>query len=370
MTYQLITQDAALAEACEYFSRCEHISVDTEFKRETSYYPKPCLIQIAGNNRTVCIDPFEITDFSPLKTLLCNEKVTKVFHAARQDMEVFQILVDCLPTPVFDTQIAAALLGETHQIGYSALVKAFFDIELDKTLTRTDWEKRPLSEKELNYAANDVEYLEKIFETQKQQLIEKKRMPWLEEEVSTLFHDNVYVDSLIKVWKKISRSAKFSQEQRNILYALNQWREQEASQRDRARQFVISNDVLVELALKQPKNLNELKQVDNIPNPVLNRYSDELLKIINSDETQQFDIPEEETRYQLTPEEKSILKKMKAELHRTAEDLKIEESLLCNRKSLEQLIRSEPQNKLLNGWRYEIIGQKLEKILRDNEQRY
>ena len=363
MTYQLITTNTELNNACQFFSTLEHIAVDTEFKRETSYYPKPCLIQIAGGDKTVCIDPFDITDFSSLKQLLCGDDTLKIFHAGRQDMEVFQQIINCIPEPVFDTQIAAALLGFPNQIGYSTLVNELLQIELDKSLTRTDWEKRPLSEDELEYAANDVIYLEKIFKIQHEQLDKKQRLDWLYEEIDTIFHEDSYSDSLEKVWKKISRSAKFQEEQQKILYALNQWRENEAQTRDRARQFIISNEILTSIALNQPRNLNELKQINNIPGPVINRYSDELLKLVNGESTQELIIPDDNTYFRLSPEEQALLKQIKGEVQQTAKTLNIDDTFICNKKTMEKLVRGNKNTRLFTGWRYEVIGKKLEQLV-------
>lgn len=362
MNFDLITNDEELAECCEFFNTCEQLAIDTEFKRETTYYPKPCLVQIAGNQRTVLVDPFNIQNFAPLKALFLNESITKILHAGRQDMEVFQLMLSCLPTPVFDTQIAASLLGMPNQVGYSSLVKAFFEIELDKTLTRTDWEKRPLKQDELNYAANDVEYLETIYQKQKEELEKLGRFTWLTEDVNQQLHENLDDDALEKVWKKISRNPKLDQSQRNILFSLNQWREKEAINRDRARQFILSNDVLIGLAFKQPSTLTELKNVDRIPKPAIHRYSEKLLEIINSEETQLLNIPED-TQNRLSPEESDLFKKLKSKVQEVAKELKIEDTLICNRKTLESLARGNTDNKLLQGWRYEVVGQQLEPLL-------
>ncbi|MDX1811349.1 MAG: ribonuclease D [Gammaproteobacteria bacterium] len=363
--FELITTETQLNEICEQFKASKQLALDTEFKRETSYYPIPCLIQIAAEQKTVLIDPFPIEDFTALKKLLCDNSSCKILHSGRQDLEVFHLLFDCIPSPIFDTQIAAALLGKAHQIGYSALVNEYFNVELDKTLTRTDWEKRPLSEKELIYAANDVKFLEVLYQRQAEELEQKNRLNWLREEVEFLFHETMHDDSLEKVWKKISRSYKFNSKQRNILFALNQWREQEARTRNRARQFIISNEVLMSLAISAPQTTSTLNDIDKIPAPVVRRYGDILLDIINSQETQALNI-EEDNIGRLSPEENTLAKALKKIIKQVASELDIEDNILCNRKTLEATARGNYSTRLFSGWRYEVIGKQLEDYIQSH----
>ncbi len=363
MEYQFITSSEELAEACHFFLSCKLLAVDTEFKRETTYFPKPCLIQLAGGKRIVCIDPFNIEDLQPLRDLLCSEKILKILHAGRQDIEVFHQLLDCSLTPIFDTQIAAGFAGYSSQIGYSALVNSLFGIELDKSLTRTDWEKRPLSTEQLDYAAADVEHLEEIYNILRAQLIETSRLEWLQEDIEAIFHDNIYQESQDKVWSKMCHSAKLDQSQRATLYALNHWRENEAKTRDRARQFVISNEILTKIAIQRPQDLNQLTLTDGIPQPVINRYSSDILNIINDDANTMLNIPDVQPYERLNPEQSTLLKKMKSEVNAVAAELNIENSMLCNKKTLENLIRNESSTKLFDSWRYAIIGKRLQTIM-------
>ena len=302
MAFNLITDNNELADICNFYKNCDQLALDTEFKRETSFYPIPCLIQVEGGNKTSLIDPLEITDFSALTSLLTDSSITKILHASRQDLEVFQTLLNITPTGVFDTQIAAALLGEPNQIGYSTLVHLFFNIELDKTLTRTDWEKRPLTEEELIYAANDVKYLNRIFQVQKEKLDKLNRLSWLEEEVNNMIIESNKEDSLDKVWNKISHSAKLNAQQRNIAFALNQWRENQAILRNRARQFIINNEVLLGIALSHPSDTSELNRINKISKAFVKRYGEEILELIHAEDTLNLEIPEL-AQQRLTPEE-------------------------------------------------------------------
>ena len=364
MAFNLITGNSELADICNFYKNCNQLALDTEFKRETSYYPIPCLVQIEGGNQISLIDPLHITDFSPLTTLLADTHIVKILHASRQDLEVFQVLLNSTPTSIFDTQIAAALLGDPNQIGYSTLVQQFFDIELDKTLTRTDWEKRPLSDKELVYAANDVKYLNHIFQIQSEKLDKLNRLSWLEEEVNNMIVDSNGDDALDKVWKKISRSARLNAQQRNVAFALNQWRENQAIKRNRARQFIISNEVLMGIAFHQPNNISELNQISKIPKPFIKRYSEEILELIHAEDTRNLNIPDS-TQQKLTPEENELLKILKSTVQQVAAELKIDESFVCNRKSLETLARGNIDNKVMQGWRKNNIGDQLLNIVQN-----
>ena len=152
-----------LALACDQFRLSPFLCVDTEFHRETTYYPELALIQISNGQQTICVDPLALKQLQPLLALLNNPEITKVFHASQQDMEIFHHQFDVLPSPVFDTQIAAGLLGYGEQIGYAALIKTLLNVEVDKSQTRTDWLKRPLNHRQIQYAASDVYYLAKAY---------------------------------------------------------------------------------------------------------------------------------------------------------------------------------------------------------------
>ncbi|MBD3669210.1 MAG: ribonuclease D, partial [Gammaproteobacteria bacterium] len=177
MSYIYVDTQATLDELCAQLSGSQWLTLDTEFIREETYYPQLCLIQIGNDDVIACVDPIALDDLSPLLDLLYRDDITKVLHAARQDMEIFHKLRGHPPGNLFDTQIAATLLGQGDQIGYGNLVKAMLDVELDKAHSRTDWSKRPLSPEQLEYAADDVRYLRDIYKQQLTQLKQMNRLP-------------------------------------------------------------------------------------------------------------------------------------------------------------------------------------------------
>ncbi|MDH5257202.1 MAG: HRDC domain-containing protein, partial [Gammaproteobacteria bacterium] len=255
MTYTLITSTEQLESACHQLSQHQVIAVDTEFKRETTYFPIPCLFQLASTESTICIDPFQIDNLAPLGDLLSNKSIIKIFHAGRQDLEIFYYLFKQLPAPIFDTQIAAAILGFPSQVGYAKLVSDYMGIELDKSLTRADWEKRPLPEKQLEYAANDVIYLLQVYDKQIEALKDTGRLDWPDADCEALLDESLYRPDPLSAWTKMRNYNYFTSQERAVASAICQWREELAIERNRPRKFIFDNPVISELSTHQPVTL-------------------------------------------------------------------------------------------------------------------
>ena len=201
----LITDNRSLASACDRLSNEVYLSVDTEFMREKTYYPKLCLIQISGEKEAIAIDAISPNiNLEPVFQLLNDPTIIKVFHACRQDMEIFFHLTENTPTPVFDTQIAAMVCGYGDAISYDKLVKQLLDIEIDKSSRFTDWSQRPLSNSQLKYALSDVTHLRKIYEKLKKQLRESGRESWLVEELDFVTSRTTYINNTCAIFNKVS----------------------------------------------------------------------------------------------------------------------------------------------------------------------
>lgn len=357
MEIQLITNNEDLKAICQQASKSDVIAVDTEFKRETTYYPKACLIQIATKDLTACIDPFEISDFEPLKAILYSPDITKIFHAGRQDLEIFYFLFDKIPTPIFDTQIAATLLGFADQVGYGNLTKKMLNIELDKSLTRADWEKRPMSKKQIEYAANDVIYLLKIYHLQIQQLKETERLNWLKKDFDFLSNENLYKPSPNDAWKKIKNYNRMNKVQRCIVYKISQWREEVALKRNRPRTFIIKNQSIIDIANQKPTNLNELEEIRDIHPNLIKRDGQKLIELIEKASTmQESDCPHAKKPIILNSDQTLLLSSLQTVIQLNAKKHKIDSSYLCTKKELEKVILHEEDAALLHGWRYELAG--------------
>ena len=208
MTVLYIDSDAALTQFCSEIQHSKWLAIDTEFLREKTYYPQLCLIQIANDDTIACVDPIAIKDLTPLLDLLYQPDITLVFHAARQDLELLYLLKNSLPPNLFDTQLAATILGDGDQIGYGNLVKQRLDVSLDKAHSRADWTQRPLSPEQLEYAADDVRYLRELYHQMSADLEKQQRTEWLKEDFAALSNADNYVADPETIWRKIRGAGK------------------------------------------------------------------------------------------------------------------------------------------------------------------
>lgn len=270
-------------EVCDQLRGCEWLAVDTEFERVNTYYPELCLVQVAGDNGLVAvIDPLAIHDPELLYGLLYDPGITGVFHAARQDFELFYHLKGELPAPLFDTQIAASLLGYESQIGYANLVREILDVDLAKTQTRTDWKRRPLSDKQLQYAADDVIHLARLYERLQTRLMESELMTKMEEQCRLLYRPELYVPDPESMWKKIKirEAQKFSGASLAVFKRLAAWREITARRKNLPRKWVLKDHELVAIARELPADRNTLARLEGIDARVVKRYGEELAGIV------------------------------------------------------------------------------------------
>lgn len=245
---QVIKSTQALATFCKDASRYDFVTVDTEFLRETTYWPKLCLIQAATPDRAVIIDPLTNgIDLSPFAELLADDHVTKVFHAARQDIEIFVKLFGEVPAPMFDTQIAASVCGHGDSVSYDNLVRAIVGEQVDKSSRFTDWSARPLSEKQLTYALADVTHLRDIYATLRSEIEKARRWNWVEDEMAVLQSIDTYLIQPDDAWKRLKMKVSKPRDLA-ALQALAAWRERKAQGNDQPRGRIIKDDALYELA--------------------------------------------------------------------------------------------------------------------------
>lgn len=259
-----ITSTEALAAFCEAAAHCDYVTVDTEFLRERTYFSKLCLIQLAmpgeGPETACLVDPLtKDISLDPLYTLFRDTSVVKVFHAARQDLEIFYIDGQVFPEPLFDTQVAAMVCGFGEQVGYETLVKKIAKTSLDKTSRFTDWSRRPLTDAQKTYALADVTHLRQIYEFLAEKLDESGRSRWVREELAVLTSPDTYMVTPEQAWRRVktrTNSPKFL----SIVRSLAAFRETYAQGRDIPRNRVFKDDALVELASNKPKSLEDLSR--------------------------------------------------------------------------------------------------------------
>lgn len=369
MDIQYIKHPEQLAPLCELISREPWIALDTEFLREKTYYPKFCLLQIAAPGWVACVDPLAIPDLSPLLTSIYNPAITKVLHSCRQDLEIFFQITGRVPEPIFDTQIAAPLLGFQENPGYAMLVSSFLNINLNKAHTRTDWSVRPLSEDQIQYAADDVIYLCKIYNLMCEQLSQLGRLDWLDSDFALLNDPELYQLSPENAWLKIRGKNKLTGRQLSILQSLTEWRERTAQNENKPRNWLFPDDMLLELAKLQPVTLSDLAKIRNINERSVNRYGKVLCELI--DEARQRPpkpLKEKDQPAKKTQHHEAVLDVMSAVVRIRAEENSLNPIILATRKELEQLLFGDENCPLLQGWRHNMAGRELQGLLQGDYQ--
>ncbi len=360
MTIQYINHADQLPALCEQISREPWIALDTEFLREKTYYPKFCLLQIAAPGWVACVDPLAIADLGALFAAIYNPAITKVLHSCRQDLEIFYQLTGRIPEPIFDTQIAAPLLGFQENPGYAMLVSSFLNINLNKAHTRTDWSARPLSEDQIQYAADDVIYLCKIYTMMCEQLDKLGRLNWLDSDFALLNDPELYQLSPENAWLRMRGKNKLTGRQLSILQSLSEWRERTAQSENKPRNWLFPDDMLMELAKLQPITLSDLAKIRNINERSVNRYGKVICELIDkARQTPPKPLKEKARPCKKTQQHEAIIDVLSAVVRLRAEENSLNPVILATRKELEQLLFGEEDCPLLHGWRYNMAGKEL-----------
>ncbi|MBE0437716.1 MAG: ribonuclease D [Methylomicrobium sp.] len=365
---QYIDTPQKLDELCRQITKEPWLALDTEFLREKTYYPKFCLLQIATPEWVACVDPIALDDLGALFEVIYNPKIIKVFHSCRQDLEIFYQLTGKIPQPIFDTQIAAPLLGYQENPGYAMLVSSFLNINLSKAHTRTDWTVRPLSQAQLQYAADDVIYLCQIYQTMLKKLAELNRLDWLESDFAMLNDPELYDISPKNAWLKIRGKNKLTGKQLSIVQTLAEWREQTAQKEDRPRNWLLRDDMMFELAKQQPGTVEEMLKVHNINERMVNKHGKVLCQLIN-EAKQRPPIPLNENGRspKKTQQQEAILDILTALVRIRADENSLNPAILADRKALELLLFEDPESLLLKGWRHAMAGRELLGLLKGEQ---
>lgn len=352
----LLESAAQLSAAEKSWKGNRVLGIDTEFVRERTYRAALGLVQISDGETAWLVDPVALDDLEPLKRLLQDPGITKVLHSSSEDLEVLFQSTGALPAPMIDTQVACALLGQPLQMGYHSTVKWLFDIEVDKEQTRSNWCKRPLSDRQLHYAAMDVVLLPEMVERLKPRLDEAGRWDWLQEDIERMQAAACQNIDPAKVYLRFASAGRLDETSLRTLRALAAWRENVAIQRNLARGFVISDAGLLNLARSRPESAEAASSIEGIHPRALQRYSSQIIKAINQGITDRSPI------YQPEPfdaNQNRQIKEMRALVQHKASELDIEPALLASRKELERLIRAqdsgEPIPERFQGWRKAII---------------
>ncbi len=363
MDHLYIDTPEALAELCSELRREEWLALDTEFLREQSYRPRLCLIQVANSHVIACVDPLAL-DIEPLLDVLYEPGITKVLHAAGQDLEIFTTLCGTPPAPIFDTQIAATVLGQGEQVGYGALVQTVLGLQLEKTQARTDWCRRPLNEEQLNYAADDVRHLREVFHAQRRQLQELGRDEWLTEDFAELSNPARYTVEPEKAWRKVKGASRLKPAQLAVLQQLAAWREQRAVQLDKPRRWILKDDPLLDLARQQPKTQDKMSHIRGLDAGLLKRSGNELLDLIEKAQaTPREAWPSLPKGPRLSPAQEPLVDLGMALLRERCREQNISPGAVGSRKEIEALLHGEDSElPLLHGWRRAVAGETLQRL--------
>ncbi len=360
-----IDSSSQLEALCQQIRGSKWLALDTEFVREKSYYAKLCLLQLCNGEVAACVDPLAISDPGPLLDVLCDRDMVKVFHAGYQDLEIFHHSWRFLPAPVFDTQLAAALLGLGDQVGYGALVQQLLNHPLEKGHARTDWARRPLEPEQIRYALDDVIYLGEVYLKLLAELQAQGRETWLEEDFAELSTPSFYTIDPDTMWQRIKGRQYLKGVQLAVLKTLAAWRETEAEKANRPRRWILKDEVLVELARRQPEKEEDLEKIRGLEPNVRNRRGPTLLKLIADARTLPKEHwPREKAKpLRLTPNQEAVTDLMMCCLRLQANRKQITPSALASRKELERLVAGDRDVGVLHGWRNMVAGKLLMDVL-------
>ena len=363
--YLFINTPQALENLCDRLQGESWLAVDTEFLRESTYFPKLCLLQIATPQCVACIDVLALPELEPLVRLLYDQNITKVMHAARQDLEIFYHLRGALPQPVFDTQLAALLLGHAEQMSYAALVEALLDIHLNKAHTRADWSHRPLGAAQLHYAADDVRYLAQLYPMLRDKLEKMGRLSWLADDFAALTDPSQYVRSPKQAWLRVRGSQQLRGHRLATLQALAAWREQTARADDQPRNWLLRDENLLDLAKMQPVDKTALLRIRGINSHVIHKYGEDVLTIIEESKAHKpAPLPDEYAFSRLPVGQESIVELLLASVSVIGEQNTLNPSIIATRKELERLVQGDQTVHVLQGWRRKLAGETLLALLR------
>ncbi len=354
-----------LKDFCAQLEKQPFIAVDTEFLREKTYRSVLCLVQVAAPDESLsaCIDPLATNmDLSPLLKIMNDPKILKVFHSARQDLEIFYDLMGCVPAPLFDTQVGAMVCGLGDCVSYQSVVNHYLGIDLDKSSRVTDWSFRPLSEKQLSYALADVTYLVKVYEKMTAELSEKKRQGWVIDEMQALCDPALYEVRPMDAWQRL-KPASTSSDYLAVLQAISAWREQQAADLNKPRRHIMRDEMVLDLAALAPTSVEDFARLrskgaisGNSP------LAQEIIAIVKRALMLPEDMrPHFEREKSLTPDQHTIKEMLRLLLSVISTDIGVAPRIIASGEDLEHMARDDNADiPAMKGWRFEVFGQKAE----------
>lgn len=369
--YQIITQVEQLEQVCEKAQAFDVVMLDTEFVRTRTYFPQLGLIQLYDGENLSLIDPVAIDDMSALKALLQDTSVLKVLHACGEDLEVFQNAFGCTPFPMMDTQLMAAFLGNGLSTGFASLVNEFLGVELDKSESRTDWMARPLSTRQLEYAAADVFYLLPLYTKLQQKVMDANWWDAAQQESELIVSKRIKSINPNELFKEIKGAWLLSPKQLSVLKPLAKWRYEEAVKRDLALNFVFKEQELLDVARFNCRSAKAMEE-QGIDPRTIRRHSARVSQIVkHAAHTDEREYPEKIIRLMDNPAYKQLFKTLKDEVKKVSGHSGLATEFLASKKQLNQMISwvwrknrdPEALPDVMQGWRLELLGEKLNKLI-------
>ncbi len=352
--YTYIEDQSALERLCQNIPESSLPAVDTEFVRESTYFPHLCLIQVAGEGDVACIDCVARIDLNPLFEALFSASIGWIVHSARQDLEIFWHAAGRVPQGLIDTQIAAALLGYAPQVGLQDIVRSVLGVELDKSHTRTKWDKRPLNPDALAYAADDVRYLEELWNRLESELAAKGRAAWLHEDCQRLLAQPLVHDTLA-LYQRLKGAGGLRGPAVPAALSLLDWREQRAQRADRPRKWIMADAVLVRLARERPSTRAALQSFDGLSPRTASKAGDSILEAIERCGNPEFKALAKALDPEDAPDPKR-LKSLQDQVARKARELGIAAEVVAAKRDLAAVVLGRPPRQLTSGWRAELLA--------------
>ena len=355
-----ITDLAALTDATAAIAASTALGLDTEFMRERTYYAQLCLLQLSTADLAICVDPLALACLDPLRPLMAAPGLCKILHAARQDLEVLAPVVGALAN-VFDTQVAAALVGFSAQIGYADLVREVLEVDLHKSQTRTDWSHRPLSAAQLDYALDDVRHLPPLREQLGERLERLGRRAWFDEEMAQIGSESFAIDPQ-QAWLRIKAFADLDPDRQRLARLLGAWREQRAMRANRPRGWILPDPGLRDLVLQVPRDMAGLQRIRELPDGIRENSGAQLLEIISAAAVPEPPAPLPQRR-RADPDRLDTVARLADITRRVSVGLGLAPEILATRRDMERLAGGQRDGPLLSGWRREALGIELLKAL-------
>jgi ribonuclease D len=355
----LITDSAALAEFCARQKGAEFVAIDTEFMRERTYWPILCLVQVAGPDEAVAIDALAPgIDLAPLLALMADTAMLKLFHAARQDLEIFFHLSGAVPQPLFDTQVAAMVCGFGDSVSYETLVRKLAGAPLDKASRFTDWAHRPLTERQIRYALDDVVHLRTVYDRLQQLLAKNERAEWFAEEMAALAEPALYRAEPAEAWRRFRLRGRADSRFLGVLRTLAAWREAAAQQRDIPRGRILRDEALIEIATHAPREIEQLARTRSLGKGTAEgKLGREILDAVAQGLADPNPPPPIAQKPQSPPGLGPLIELLRVLLKQRCEDFEVAQKLVASADDLEAIATDDSAEvPALHGWRREVFG--------------